>query len=102
MKRNTMWSTLAVLFLVAGFLTLMGCSAADQAFTGTLEQTDKGLVLKTSDGANTSRVVDNPDLRALAGKSVKLTGSLMDREAGKAINVKSFEVMEGEGTSSSN
>ena len=94
MKHNRVWQPLAVIFVLISLAALIGCSSADQTFTGTMEQTDKGLVLKTSDGANTYRVVDNPDLRALAGKSVKLTGSLMDRESGKAIAVKSFEVME--------
>jgi hypothetical protein len=94
MKRKRMWQQLAVIFVLIGLATLIGCSSADQTFSGTLEQTDKGLVLKTSDGANTYRVVDNPNLRPLAGKSVKLMGSLMDRDSGKAINVKSFEVVE--------
>lgn len=94
MKRKILWHRLAVLLVVAGFLALTGCSAADQTFTGTVEQTDKGLVLKASDGANTYRVIDNPDVRALVGKSVKLTGTLMDREAGKSIRVTSFEVLE--------
>jgi len=94
MQRKTMWRKLTVLFAVAGFVALMGCSAADQTFTGTVEQTDMGLVLKTSDGANTYRVIDNPDVRDLVGKSVKLTGTLMEREAGKSIAVTGFEVLE--------
>lgn len=94
MKRKDLWQKLVVLFVVAGIVAVIGCSAADQSFTGTVEQTDKGLVLKSSDGTNTYRVIDNPDVRTLIGKSVKLTGSLMDRQAGKAIAVKSFEVLE--------
>ena len=34
MKGKTMWHKLAVLFLVAGSVALIGCSAADQTFTG--------------------------------------------------------------------
>ena len=94
MKRETTWRKLTVLFVVAGFVALMGCSAADQTFTGTVEQTDMGLVLKTSDGADTYRVIDKPDVRALVGKKVTLTGTLMERESGKAISVSSFEVLE--------
>mgnify|MGYP000635329390 CR=1 FL=1 len=94
MQRTIMGYSLAVLFATAALVALVGCSAADQTFTGTVEQTDQGLVLKTSDGANTYRVVDNPNVRALAGKTVKLTGTLMDREAGKAIAVTSFEILE--------
>lgn len=94
MQRKTMWRKLTVLLVMAGFAVLIGCAAADQTFTGTVEQTDKGLVLKTGDGVTTYRVIDNPDVRALVGKSVKLTGTLMEREAGKAIAVTSFEVLE--------
>jgi hypothetical protein len=94
MKRRDFLHGLTAICVIFAMASIIGCSGADQTFTGTLEQTEKGLVLKTSDGANTFRVVDNPDVRALAGKSVKLTGSLLDRQAGKAINVKSFEVME--------
>lgn len=94
MKRKRVWQGLTVIFVMFGLVAMIACSAAEQTFTGTVEQTDKGLVFQTSDGAATYRVVDNPDLRALVGKSVKLTGSLMDRQAGKAINVKSFEVLE--------
>ena len=94
MKRQSLWQGLAVIFVFFAILAMIGCSAAEQTFTGTLEQTEKGLTLKTSDGNNTYRIVENPDLRALVGKSVKLTGSLMAREAGKSIHVKSFEVVE--------
>jgi hypothetical protein len=94
MKRKSFLQGLTVVFVLFAVVALIGCSAAEQTFTGTVEQTEKGLALKTSDGANTYRIVENPDVRALVGKSVKLTGSLMDREAGKSIHVKSFEVVE--------
>jgi len=94
MKRNTMGRALITLFLIAGLVALIGCAGAEQTFTGTVEKTDKGLVLKTADGANTYRLVENKDLYALEGKSVKLTGSLMDRESGKVISVTKFEVVQ--------
>jgi hypothetical protein len=94
MKRKSLWKGLIVIFVFFAVVAMIGCSAAEQTFTGTLEQTEKGLALKTSDGANTYRIIENPDLRAMVGKSVKLTGSLMDRQAGKSIHVKSFEVVE--------
>ena len=94
MKRKSCWQGLAVIFVLFAAVALIGCSAAEQTFTGSIEQTEKGLTLKTSDGNNTYRIVENADLRALVGKSVKVTGSLMDRQAGKSIHVKSFEVVE--------
>ena len=94
MKRNSYCQGLTVVFVLFAIVTMIGCSSAEQTFTGTLEQTENGLTLETSDGSNTYRIIDNPDLRALVGKSVKVTGSLMDRQAGKSIHVKSFEVIE--------
>lgn len=94
MKHNSVWYRLTVILVLFGLVAMVGCSAAEQTFTGTMEQTDKGLVLKTSDGTESYRVVDTPDMRALAGKTVKLMGSLLDRQSGKSINVKSFEVLE--------
>jgi len=94
MKRKSVRQGLTVIFVLFGIVAMIGCSAAEQTFTGTVEQTDKGLVLKTSDEVGSYHVIDKPDLHALVGKSVKLTGSLMDRQAGKFINVKNFEIME--------
>lgn len=99
MNRKGLWPKLAVFLMVTGLIAMIGCSAAEQTFTGTVEQTDQGLVLTSSDGANTYRVMDNPDIRALAGKSVQLTGTLMDREAGQTIAVTNFEILEEEGAS---
>ena len=94
MKRNTMGRTLITLFLIAGLVTMIGCAAADQTFTGTVEKTDKGLVLKSADGTSIFRLIENKDLYALEGKTVKLTGSLLQRESGKAISVTKFEVVQ--------
>lgn len=94
MKCNTMGRTLITLFLIAGLVAMIGCAGAEQTFTGTVEKTDKGLVLKSADGTSTYRIVENKDLYALEGKTVKLTGSVMERESGKAISVTKFEVVE--------
>jgi hypothetical protein len=96
MKSNAIGRTLITLALIAGLLALIGCAGGEQTFTGTVEKTDKGLVLKTDDGSGPYRLVENKDLYALEGKTVKLTGSLMERESGKAISVARFEVV-GEG-----
>ena len=100
MKSNTIGRTIITLALIVGLLALTGCASGEQTFTGTVEKTDKGLVLKTDDGANTYRLVENKELYALEGKSVKLTGSLMERESGKTISVAQYEVV-GEGAAES-
>jgi hypothetical protein len=96
MKSNPIGRTFITLALIVGLLALTGCASGEQTFTGTVEKTDKGLVLKTDDGANTYRLVENKELYALEGKSVKLTGSLMERESGKTIAVTRFEIVGGE------
>lgn len=96
MKSNSFGRTLITLALIAGLFVLIGCAGGEQTFTGTVEKTDKGLVLKTDDGAGPYRLVENKDLYALEGKTVTLTGSLMDRESGKTISVSKFDVV-GEG-----
>ena len=96
MKKDLIGRAFIALALIACFLVMIGCAGAEQTLTGTVEKTDTGLVLKTDDSVGTYRIVENKDLYALAGKSVKLTGSLMDRENGKSIFVKHFEVV-GEG-----
>jgi hypothetical protein len=94
MKRNSLWQGLTVIFVLLAFVALIGCSATEQTFTGNIEKTETGLILKTSDGSSTYRIEYKPDLVAMEGKSVKLTGSLMDREVGKTIRVVNFEVLE--------
>ena len=94
MKRKTMGRTLITLLLISSLVALIGCAGAEQTFTGTMEKTEKGLVLKADDGATTFRIIENKDLYALVGKTVKLTGSVMERESGKAISVTKFEVVE--------
>jgi len=96
MKKDSVGRILIAMILIAGLVAVIGCAGAEQTLTGTVEKTDTGLVLKTDDSVGTYRIVENKDLYALAGKSVKLTGSLMDRENGKSIFVKHFEVV-GEG-----
>ena len=42
MKTNTI-RTLIVLFLMAGVVALIGCAAAEQTITGTVEKTERGI-----------------------------------------------------------
>jgi len=97
MKSNAFGRTLTTLTLIAGLLIMIGCAGAEQTFTGTVEKTDRGLVLNTDDGAGSYRLVENKDLYALEGKTVKLTGSVMERDSGNAISVARFEVVGEEG-----
>ena len=84
-----------MLFLMVGFLALIGCAAADQTITGTVEKTAEGHLLKASDGKATYRLVENQDFAAMVGKNVAITGTLLERSAGNYISVTRFEVVDG-------
>jgi hypothetical protein len=93
MKTNTI-RTLIVLFLVAGGVTLFGCAGGgEQTITGTVEKTDTGHFLKTSDGANSYQLVENQDFSTMVGKNVAITGTLLERSNGNYISVTRFEVL---------
>jgi len=92
MKTNTI-RTLIVLLLMAGVVALIGCAAAEQTITGTVEKTDSGHYLKTSDGAATYQLVENQDFSTMVGKNVAITGTLLERSAGNFISVTRFEVV---------
>lgn len=92
MKTNTI-RMLIVLFLLAGGVALLGCAAAEQTITGTVEKTDTGHFLKTSDGANSYQLVENQDFSTMVGKNVAITGTLLERSNGNYISVTRFEVL---------
>ena len=73
---------------------MTACSGGEQIITGTLEKTDKGHVLKAEDGATTYRLAENQDFSAMVGKTVRITGTLMEREAGRTIVVTRMDPIE--------
>lgn len=94
MKSNVIGRTLLILCLLVGMVAFVSCSGGEQTITGIVEKTDTGHVLAASDGTNRYNLVENQDFSSMVGKTVKLTGTLMDRVSGKAIAVTSFEVVE--------
>lgn len=75
--------------LVIGFLSVSMAVAGEQIVTGTVQQTDQGIVISTDDGA--SYLVRGQDLSALVGKTLKATGTLEEGASGKTLTVTSFE-----------
>lgn len=95
MKSHSICRTFAMLFLMVGFLALIGCAGGEQTITGTVEKTDTGHLLKASDGAATYQLVENQDFSALVGQKVAITGTVLERTAGNYISVSRFEVVGG-------
>lgn len=87
MKTNAMkW---IVVVLVFSFLAATAAIAGEQSITGTVEQTDQGIVISSDDGA--TYMVEGKDLSDMVGQSVKATGTLAESESGKSITVTSVE-----------
>lgn len=95
MKTHSICRRFAMLFLMVGFLALIGCAAGEQTITGTVEKTDQGHLLKASDGAATYQLVENQDFSAMVGQKVAITGTILERTAGNYISVTRFEIVEG-------
>ncbi len=71
--------------LVISLVTVIGCTGKDmKVVTGTVEQTDNGLVIKTDTGEYATAGVD---ILALVGKKVEVTGKVTEGTAGKIFNV---------------
>lgn len=95
MRSHSICRTIAMLFLMVGFLALVSCAGGEQTITGTVEKTDTGHLLKASDGATTYQLVENQDFSALVGQKVAITGTVLERTAGNYISVSRFEVVGG-------
>lgn len=90
MKSNMMkWFAV---MLVIGMLAATGAIAADDSITGTVEETDNGIVISADNGDQ--YIVMGEDLSAMVGKTVKATGTLAEGKSGKILTVISVEPVE--------
>jgi hypothetical protein len=87
MKRNVI--KLLAVMLVIGLVAAAGAIAADDSITGTVEQTDNGIVISADDGDQ--YIVMGKDLSGMVGQTVKATGTLAEGKSGKIITVISVE-----------
>jgi hypothetical protein len=87
MKRNVI--KLFAVMLVIGMVAVAGAIAADDSITGTVEQTDNGIVISADDGDQ--YIVMGKDLSSMVGQTVKATGTLAEGKSGKIITVISVE-----------
>ena len=87
MKGNTM-KGLAVM-LIVGMLAATGAIAGDNSITGTVEKTEKGIVISADNGDQ--YIVMGKDLTTMVGKTVKATGTLAEGKSGKILTVISVE-----------
>lgn len=80
--------------VVISFVTAVGMAVASEvSITGTVQQTEEGLVITADDEIY---IITGQDLSEMVGKNVKVTGIISESEAGKVINVMSVELLEEE------
>ena len=75
--------------LIFGLFAATGAIAGDTSITGTVQKTDKGMVILADDGSTYH--VMGADLTELIGKPVKATGTLAESANGKVITLMSVE-----------
>ncbi|MCP3953010.1 MAG: hypothetical protein GY697_12460 [Desulfobacterales bacterium] len=75
--------------LVFGMLAVTGAIAGESSVTGTVAQTDKGMVIYGDDGE--TYIVMGPDIYEMVGKTVKATGIVEEGSAGKTLTVIDIE-----------
>ncbi len=76
---------LLLCILVISLVAVIGCARKDmKVVTGTIEQTDNGLVIKTDSGEYATAGADIIDL---VGKKVEVTGMVTEGTAGKVFNI---------------
>ena len=86
------WMKIVSMILIAGFLAAPLALAGDHSITGTVEQSDKGIVI-TADNGDTYLVMGQ-DLSEMVGKTVKATGTMAEGDAGKTLTIISVEEVE--------
>jgi hypothetical protein len=71
---------------VVGLLLASNAMAADEeTISGTIMETDQGIVLSADDGE--TFMIEGQDLSDMVGKDVNVTGTLTESESGKTISV---------------
>jgi hypothetical protein len=77
------------LVLVVAFIASISIALADEAtVTGTIEQSDAGLVLNADDG---TYILAGEDVSAMVGKKVKAMGTISEGDNGKTLTVTAVE-----------
>ena len=94
MRKNKGIKTLVLLAVLISFVASVGMAAAGAekiTLKGTVEQSDNGLIIKSEDG---KYMLSGEDLSNMVGKTVEVTGTVSESDAGKTINVMSVKEVE--------
>lgn len=94
MRKNKGIKTLVLLAVLISFVASVGIALAGAdkiTLKGTVEQSDNGLIINAEDG---KYMLSGEDLSDMVGKTVEVTGTVSESDAGKTINVMSVKEVE--------
>jgi hypothetical protein len=94
MRKNRGIKTVVLLAVLISFVASVGIALAGAdkiTLQGTVEQGDDGLIINAEDGTYT---LSGADLSNMVGKTVEVTGTVSESDAGKTINVMSVKEVE--------
>ena len=86
--------TLVLLAVLISFVASVGMVVAGAekiTLKGTVEQSDNGLIINAEDG---KYMLSGEDLSGMLGKTVEVSGTVSESDAGKTINVMSVKEVE--------
>ena len=90
---TTIIKKVSIALMIFTFLATVSAMAGEkneQIITGTLEQTNQGIVLSTTTGEH--YVVKGKDVSDMVGEQVSATGTVQEFASGKSINVTSIQM----------
>jgi hypothetical protein len=94
MRKNRGIKTVVLLAVLISFVASVGIALAGAdkiTLQGTVEQSDNGLIINAEDG---TYMLSGEDLSNMVGKTVEVTGTVSESDAGKTINVMSVKEVE--------
>jgi hypothetical protein len=95
MKTNNMFKVVLTMALVLGMLFAVSAVAAEETFTGIIDENDEGVFILSSDDGE-DYILNGSGLDSMVGKTVKVTGTLAEDADPKAISIMKIEALEEE------
>jgi hypothetical protein len=93
MKKSMILRSLLAIILVTGLLFTVTAMAAEQTFSGIIDEDEDGaFILSADDGED--YVITGSGLASMVGKTVRITGTLAEDAEPKTITVMKIEEVE--------
>ena len=93
MRNSKLFKIFLAMALVLGVLFTVSAVAAEQSFTGVVDEDAEGTYILSSDDGE-DYVITGSGLALMVGKTVKITGTLAEDAEPKSISVMSIEEIE--------